>query len=107
MNRLKDLREDRDLSQQEVADVLGISRQYYHCYESGKNEIPLRHCITLAKFYNVSLDYLSGILPTPISLQSGRSLRNPESKSERIARKYMSADEKSKKLIDIILDDYN
>ena len=65
MNRLKDLREDRDLKQKDVAEILGISQQYYQCYESEKYEIPLRHCITLAKYYNVSLDYITGIVPLP------------------------------------------
>ena len=58
--RLRDMREDHDLKQAEVAAHLGISQQYYQCYESGKNELPLRHGIALAKFYNVSLDYLLG-----------------------------------------------
>lgn len=107
MNRLKDLREDRDLSQQEIANVLGISRQYYHCYETGKNEIPLRHCVTLAKFYNVSLDYISGILSTPLPLKRAKQAETTETKAERIARKYLCADNKSKKLIDIILEEEN
>ena len=76
MNRLKDLREDHDLKQQEVADILKISRPYYQCYESGKHEIPLRHCIVLAKFYNVSLDYIAGILPRPRSL-TGKETYQP------------------------------
>ena len=62
INRLKDLREDRDLTQKDVAKLLNISQQYYQCYESGKNELPLRHCITLAKYYNVSIDYIVNII---------------------------------------------
>ena len=67
MKRLKDLREDHDLTQADVAQILGISQQYYQCYESGKNEVPLRHCITLAKYYDVSLDYIAGLSSLPRS----------------------------------------
>ena len=59
--RTKDLRIDHDLSQQNIADILQISRQYYTRYECGQVEIPVRHLITLAKFYKVSLDYLVGL----------------------------------------------
>lgn len=59
--RIKDLRIDHDLSQQNIADILQISRQYYTRYECGQVEIPVRHLITLAKFYKVSLDYLVGL----------------------------------------------
>lgn len=59
--RIKDLREDCDKRQDEIADVLKITRQQYQLYESGKREMPMHHFITLAKFYNVSLDYLAGL----------------------------------------------
>ena len=64
-SRLKDLREDRDLTQAEVAKVLHTTYQYYSTYESGKRELPFSRAIELAKFYNVSLDYLAGIIQTP------------------------------------------
>ena len=67
--RLRDLREDADKSQAEIAELLGISRQHYSLYESGKRELPMHHFITLAKYYNVSLDYLSGIVTTPKKLK--------------------------------------
>ncbi len=57
---LRELREDNDLSQSEVASVLGISQQYYSSYENGDHELPLRHFIKLADYYNVSGDYLMG-----------------------------------------------
>lgn len=60
-SRLKDLREDADMVQKEIADVLGITTQQYSLYERGNREIPLHHAITLAKFYRVSLDYLAGL----------------------------------------------
>lgn len=59
--RIKDLRIDHDLSQQDVANVLQISRQYYTRYEAGQVDFPIRHLITLAKYYNVTLDYLVGL----------------------------------------------
>ena len=59
--RIKDLREDNDKSQSEVAKLLGISQQHYSLYEKGDRELPMHHFITLAKFYNVSLDYLVGL----------------------------------------------
>lgn len=59
--RLKDLREDNDKTQSEIASVLKIKQQQYARYESGLQEIPLHHIITLAKYYNVSLDYLTGL----------------------------------------------
>ncbi|MBQ7907247.1 MAG: helix-turn-helix transcriptional regulator [Clostridia bacterium] len=63
--RLKDMREDSDKTQEEIATILGIKRQQYARYESGLQEIPLHHLITLAKYYNVSLDYLTGLIVTP------------------------------------------
>ena len=59
--RLRDLREDADKTQQEIADYLGTSAQHYGKYESGKAEIPLERAVLLAKYYNVSLDYIAGI----------------------------------------------
>lgn len=59
--RLKDLREDADLSQKHIAEVLDITIQQYSLYERGDREIPFHHAITLAKFYKVSLDYIAGL----------------------------------------------
>ncbi len=55
---LRGLREDRDLTQQEIADHLGIGRTMYRRYETGETEIPTRHLKTLCLFYGVSADYL-------------------------------------------------
>ena len=59
--RLKDLREDADLTQRHIAEVLDITTQQYSLYERGDREIPFHHAITLAKFYKVSLDYIAGL----------------------------------------------
>lgn len=62
--RLRDLREDRDLSQKNIADLIGTTQQYYSEYERGIREIPLHIFIQLARFYAVSLDYLAGLKNT-------------------------------------------
>ena len=59
--RLRDLREDQDITQKSIATALGITIQQYSLYERGEREIPFHHAITLAKFYNVSLDYIAGL----------------------------------------------
>ena len=56
--RLRDLREDHDLLQKQVADVLNITREQYQLYESGKREIKVHQLIQLADFYQVSVDYI-------------------------------------------------
>ena len=58
--RLRDMREDADKTQTDIANVLGIKQQQYARYESGTNEIPLHYFIILARYYGVSLDYLAG-----------------------------------------------
>lgn len=60
-NRIKDLREDSDKTQQEIAEYLGTSSQHYGKYELGHAEIPFERAIALAKFYGVSLDYIAGL----------------------------------------------
>ncbi len=60
-SRIRNLREDKDLYQKDIAKVLGISQQYYSDYESGKRIMPITHLIKLAQFYQVSLDYLVGL----------------------------------------------
>lgn len=56
--RLKDLREDRDLTQTEVANLLNTTQQQYSKYENGVQEIPVHHLITLAKYYKTTLDFI-------------------------------------------------
>ncbi len=60
-DRLRDLREDRDLTQADVAKVLNTTQQVYSRYEKGINQIPIHHLITLCKFYKVSSDYILGL----------------------------------------------
>lgn len=67
--RLRDLREDHDLTQEEIAQVLKMLREQYSRYERGKIELPMHHFKTLARFYNVSLDYLAGLIDEPRPLR--------------------------------------
>ena len=58
--RLRELREDSDLKQREIAKVLGTTQQVYSRYENGTNQLPIHHLITLSRFYKVSCDYILG-----------------------------------------------
>ncbi len=68
--RLKDIREDADKKQEDIARVLNITRQQYQLYESGKREMPMHHFVILAEYYNVSLDYLAGLIESPKRLRN-------------------------------------
>ena len=59
--RIKDLREDNDYKQEYIAEKLKITRQQYGLYETGKRTIPIDLLIKLAKYYHVSLDYLTNL----------------------------------------------
>lgn len=63
--RLRDLREDKDLKQAEIAQMLGIKQTVYSRYERGFQNIPLEHLLRLADFYNVSTDYILGKTNNP------------------------------------------
>lgn len=58
--RIRNLREDRDLTQQQIADLLHIGQRTYSDYESGRTRIPIERIMLLAQFYNVSMDYITG-----------------------------------------------
>ena len=60
ISRIRNLREDADKTQQEIAEYLGTSQTMYARYERGANEMPIRHLIKLSDYYQVSLDYLCG-----------------------------------------------
>ncbi len=67
LKRLKELREDRDLKQTNIADILKMKQPQYTRYENGIRDLPIEHLTTLCKFYNVSADYILGLpdLPYP------------------------------------------
>ena len=64
---IRALREDRDIKQSEIANILGTTQQVYSRYENGINEMPIRHLITLCQFYHVSADYILGLSTSPNS----------------------------------------
>lgn len=72
---LRVIREDRGFTQKQIAEVLETTQQYYSDYENGKREIPIRVYIVLARFYNVSIDYLAGEkhFPEPLSGSSDKA----------------------------------
>ena len=70
---LRDLREDADKTQTQIAEVLGTSQTMYARYERGANEMPIHHLITLSKYYGVTTDYLLGL--------SKEKTRNPDRSS--------------------------
>jgi len=59
--RIRDLREDSELSQMKIAEILGMHKTTYARYQTGEREIPFNIAISLAKYYSVSLDYLAGL----------------------------------------------
>lgn len=61
VKKIRDLREDHDKTQKEIAEVLGTSQTMYARYERGANELPIRHLVTLCSYYGVSADYILGI----------------------------------------------
>lgn len=68
--RLKEIRQDADKSQKEIAELLETNQSYYAKYENGKHPLPIQHLITLCEFYKVSADYILG-LPNNLSWPRG------------------------------------
>lgn len=90
-SRLRDLREDEDLNQAQIAEILGLTNQQaYQRYESGRVELPMKYFIVLAKFYNVSLDYMAGLTNDKrgIGYKNQSNAKNKES-SQDIENKYI------------------
>lgn len=59
--RIRDIREDKDLTQKDIAKILGITKQQYQLYESGKRDFKYYHIIELTKYYNETADYILGL----------------------------------------------
>ncbi|WP_177921455.1 helix-turn-helix domain-containing protein [uncultured Eubacterium sp.] len=66
--RLRDLREDKDLSQKKIAEILGTTQKQYSRWETGEYEIPFHYVIELAKFYDVTIDYIANLTNLPTKL---------------------------------------
>lgn len=64
-NRLRDLRHDRDLTQAQVAELFFLQLTQYRRYENGESDLPLEWAKKFAIYYNVSIDYIAGIIDTP------------------------------------------
>ena len=73
--RIRDLREDRDLKQREMAELLLCDQSLYSKYERGERELPLHLAIQLAEFYDVSVDYLVGLTDEPAPYPRRRNAR--------------------------------
>ena len=65
VRKIRDLREDADLTQTQVAAMLGTSQTMYARYERGANELPIRHLVNLCRLYNLSADYFLDTEPDP------------------------------------------
>ena len=61
VRKIRDIREDHDLSQSDVAEILGTSQTMYSRYERGASELPIRHLIRLARYYKLTSDYILGL----------------------------------------------
>lgn len=92
--RIRDLREDSDKKQSELAKYLGTTTQYYGLYEKGANEISFERAIMLAKYYNVSLDYIAGLTNSKKGLSRGE-LSSDQQELLRLVSS-LSAEEKQK-----------
>ena len=68
--RIKDLREDADLTQKEVSEFLKVHKNTYIRYEKGEREIPFNIAILIAKYHNVSLDYIAGLTNKKIPIKN-------------------------------------
>ena len=62
IQRIRDLREDSDYTQEYIAKLLNVNQRTYSRYENGINELPIRHLITLCGFYHISADYILGLI---------------------------------------------
>lgn len=80
VRRIRDLREDSDKTQQEIADYLGTSQTMYARYERGANELPIRHLISLCRYYNVSADFILGFTNKKIVLEIIPNTQNKKTK---------------------------
>ncbi len=83
MERIKNLREEKDLAQKDLANILGIDRSTYSSYEIGRDTIPLKHLNTLCNYFDISIDYAMGLTKTTKYKNSSDEI-NMEKVSERL-----------------------
>ena len=87
MEILRDLRQDSDKTQQEIAEVLGTSQTMYARYERGANELPLRHLAALCRYYGVSSDHVLGLQSKEEAALLDALRRLPEREKGRLAER--------------------
>lgn len=97
--RIKDLREDKDLKQSDIAEMIGTSQSYYAQYENGKRQIPFDRVVQLAKYYSVSIDYIAGLTNDKKGLTRSE-LADDEAE---LIKKYRSFSERHKGRIDQVI----
>lgn len=95
--RLRDLREDADKTQKEIASYLNTSQVQYQRYESGKREIPFHMVINLTEYYNVSIDYIAGLT----NLKSGKNNLSEDEKD--FLEKFNRINERNKGKLDYFI----
>ena len=97
--RLKDLKEDADLTQKQVSEIIGVSVNHYGKYERGETDIPFEKAIKLAEHYNVSLDYIAG------RTNYKQGANNPELTEDELLliKKYRQLSERSKGKHDVLI----
>ena len=98
--RLRDLREDENLKQKDIADIINTTANYYGDYEKGKRDIPTSRMIQLAKYYGVSMDYITGLTND----KGGMHRNNEEERT--ILKLYNSLDQKKKGKAELFLEHF-
>ena len=98
--RLKDLKEDSDLTQKQVSEIIGVSVNHYGKYERGETDIPFEKAILLADYYDVSLDYIAGRTNFKFGINCPTLSKDEIS----IIEKYRMLSERSKGKHDVILE---
>ena len=98
--RLRDLKEDADLTQKQAAEIIGVSTNHYGKYERGETDKKIKKAIIFAKYYNVSLDYIAGFT------NNKRGKYTPELTSDELSliEKYRSLSERSKGRHDVLIE---
>lgn len=98
--RLKDLKEDADLTQKQVSEIIGVSVNHYGKYERGETDLPLEKAILLADFYDVSLDYIAG----RTNHKQGKCCPDLTNDELQLIEKYRQLTERSRGKHDILID---
>ncbi len=104
--KLRGLREDRDLTQQDIADYLQIDRKTYNRYEQSKHEIKVDVIVKLAVYYNISMDYICGITnyETPLKTEDNSIIRNKLTSKQILLLEKYEKNKDLQKAVDKLLD---